>query len=160
MSFEPDFGTIVDAAAAIRAKQMSSVELTEHTWRRIDAFQPALTYRAQWEAYFESVDVFLIPTTFTTVFPHDRTPPDDRRLLPTPEGRTQPFWDLLSYITPATLTGCPATTAPVGLSRSGLPVGLQIMGPFLEDATPIGFARLLALEIGGFQRPKGYDAAR
>jgi hypothetical protein len=31
MSFEPDFGTIVDAAAGIRAKQMSSVELTEHT---------------------------------------------------------------------------------------------------------------------------------
>ena len=119
-----------------------------------------LTYRAQWEAYFESVDVFLLPTTFTTAFPHDRTPPDDRRVLPTPEGRTQPFWDLIRYITPATLTGCPATTAPAGLSQSGLPVGLQIMGPFLEDATPIGFARLLAQEIGGFQPPKKYGGAR
>ena len=77
-------------------------------------------------------------------------------MIPKPEGGTQPFWDLLKYITPATLTGCPATTAPVGLSRSGLPVGLQIVGPYLEDATPIGFARLLAQEIGGFKAPPGY----
>jgi amidase len=117
-----------------------------------------LAYRARWEKYFESVDVFLSPTTFTTAFPHDRTPVD-KRLIPTPEGTTQGFWDLVRYITPATLTGCPATTAPVGLSRSGLPVGLQIMGPFLEDATPIGFARLLAREVGGFHAPKGYDKA-
>ena len=32
------------------------------------------------------------------------------------------------------------------------------MGPFLEDATTIGFARLLAQEIGGFQAPKGYSS--
>jgi amidase len=116
-----------------------------------------LAYRAQWERYFESVDVFLLPTTFTAAFPHDRTPADER-LIPTPEGSRQPFWDLLRYITPATLTGCPATTAPVGLTRSGLPVGIQVMGPFLEDATTIGFARLLAHEIGGFQAPKGYSS--
>ena len=40
--FDRDFGTALDAAAAIRSGQISSVELTEHTWRRIDAFQPAL----------------------------------------------------------------------------------------------------------------------
>jgi hypothetical protein len=32
--FDPDFGTALDAAAAIRAKTISSVELTEHTQRR------------------------------------------------------------------------------------------------------------------------------
>jgi amidase len=40
--FDPDFGTAVDAAAAIRAKKISSFELTQHTFRRIDAFQPRL----------------------------------------------------------------------------------------------------------------------
>jgi len=39
---DPDFGTALDAAAAIRAKKISSVELTQHTLRRIDAFQPTL----------------------------------------------------------------------------------------------------------------------
>ena len=115
-----------------------------------------LSYRAAWERCFESVDVFLSPTTSVTAFPHDHSPSDQRR-VPLPEGGTLPFWNLLSYITPATMTGCPATTAPAGLSRSGLPVGLQIVGPFLEDATPIAFARLLAQEIGGFQPPKGYE---
>jgi amidase len=112
-------------------------------------------YRARWERFFESVDVFLSPTAFTTAFPHDHSPVDSRK-IPTPEGGSQPFGDLLAYITPATLTGCPATTAPAGLSKSGLPVGLQIVGPYLEDATPIAFAQLLAGEIGGFQPPPGY----
>lgn len=114
-----------------------------------------LAYRALWERLFETTDVFLSPTVFTAAFPHDPTPVDVRR-VPTPEGATQPFWDVLSYITPATLTGCPATTAPAGLSKSGLPVGLQIVGPYLEDSTPIHFASLLAHEIGGFQPPPGY----
>jgi amidase len=37
-------------------------------------------------------------------------------------------------------------------------VGIQIVGPYLEDATPIRFAELLAQEISGFQPPKGYGA--
>jgi amidase len=114
-----------------------------------------LAYRAVWEQFFQSVDVFLLPTTFTTAFPHDPSHPDGRT-IPTPEGGAQPFWDLLSYIVPATLTGCPAINAPAGLGGSGLPVGVQIVGPYLEDATPIAFARLLAQEIGGFKRPEGY----
>ena len=114
-----------------------------------------LAYRTLWEKFFESADVFLLPTTFTAAFRHDHTPADER-MIPTPEGDTQPFWDIITYISPANLTGCPATTAPAGLSRSGLPVGIQIMGPYLEDATTIAFARLLAHKIGGFQPPPGY----
>ena len=115
-----------------------------------------LAYRALWERFFESVDVFLLPTTFTTAFPHDQTHPD-QRMIPLPEGGAQPFWNLLSYISPATLTGCPATTVPAGLGQSGLPIGLQVVGPYLEDATPIAFGRLLAEEIGGFRPPAGFD---
>jgi amidase len=115
-----------------------------------------LGYRAQWERLFESIDVFLMPTTFTAAFPHDRTPPDVRTVT-TPEGRPHRFWDFLTYIAPPTLTGCPATTAPAGVSRSGLPVGVQIVGSYFEDDTPITFAGLLAREIGGFQPPRGYD---
>jgi amidase len=134
--------------AYARGALSSFVEWQQQNLRR-------LAFRAQWQRYFQSVDVFLLPTTFTTAFAHDKTPPA-RRQLTVPEGDAYPFWNLLTYITPATLTGCPATTAPAGVSTSGLPVGLQIVGPFLEDATPIGFARLLAREIGGFRAPPGY----
>jgi amidase len=125
-------------------------------WQRKN--RKRLAYRALWEKRFEAIDVFLLPTAFTTAFPHDPTPVDQRK-IPLPEGGSRTFWDLLAYITPATLTGCPATTAPAGLSKSGLPVGLQIVGPYLEDATTIGFAQLLAGEIGGFRAPPGYQAA-
>lgn len=63
------------------------------------------------------------------MFPHDPTA-TDRRAIPMPEGGTQPFRSFLTYIASATLTGCPATVAPVGLSASGFPVGLQIVGCF------------------------------
>ena len=53
------------------------------------------------------------------------------------------------------MAGQPATAFPVGLSRGGLPIGLQAMGPYLEDLTPIRFAALLAREIGGFRKPRG-----
>jgi hypothetical protein len=41
-TFDPDYGSALDAGAAIRAKTISSVELTKHTLRRINAFQPRL----------------------------------------------------------------------------------------------------------------------
>ncbi len=39
---DPDFGSTLDAAAAIRARKISSVELTRHVFRRIDKFEPKL----------------------------------------------------------------------------------------------------------------------
>ncbi len=50
----------------------------------------------------------------------------------------------------------PATVAPVGRLANGLPVGMQIVGPYLEDRTPIDFARHLADVVGGFEAPTDY----
>ena len=52
----------------------------------------------------------------------------------------------------------PATAFPVGLTRGGLPIGLQAIGPYLEDRTPLGFAALAEHEFGGFRPPPGYGA--
>ena len=40
------------------------------------------------------------------------------------------------YSSIATLSGQPATAFPVGLTRGGLPIGLQAIGRYLEDRTP------------------------
>ena len=114
-----------------------------------------LAYRAQWQGYFDHVDVFLSPVAFTAAFPHDHSEPQDQRVIATSAGPRH-YMDMLNWIAPATLTGCPATVAPVGRTPQGLPVGIQIMGPFWEDATPITFADLLAREVGGFAPPPGY----
>jgi amidase len=114
-------------------------------------------FRARWQAYFDDVDVFLSPVTFTAAFPHDHSEPQSRRSIATAAGPRR-YMDGLNWISPATLTGCPATVAPAGRTEAGLPVGIQIMGPFWEDATTITFADLLAREIGGFVPPPGYGA--
>ena len=116
-----------------------------------------LAFRAQWQSYFNDVDVFLSPVAFTTAFPHDHSEPQGKRTLATSQG-PRAYNDMVKWIAPGTLTGCPATAMPVGRSSAGLPIGMQILGPFWEDATPITFAKLLAREIGGFVPPAGYDA--
>jgi amidase len=49
----------------------------------------------------------------------------------------------------------PATAVPVGRTPARLPVGFQVVGPYLEDRTPIDFARRLADVIGGYESPPG-----
>jgi amidase len=53
----------------------------------------------------------------------------------------------------ATGAGLPATVAPIGRTETGLPIGVQIIGPYLEDSTPIQFAQLLEQAFGGFVPP-------
>jgi amidase len=96
-----------------------------------------------------------MPTALVPAFPHDPSGGALTRVLTTPGG-PRPYSDLSFWISFATLAGLPATTAPVGLTAGGLPVGLQIVGPYLEDATPIAVAGHLADVVGGFRPPPGY----
>ncbi len=116
-----------------------------------------LASRALWQRAFEQIDVFLMPTAFTTAIHHDHKGDITTRSIDTAEGK-RPYMQLMPWMATATLTGCPATVAPVGLTAAGLPVGIQILGPFWEDATPIEFAALLEHEIGGFKAPPGFQA--
>ena len=115
--------------------------------------QRRLAYRARWQRYFETHDVFLLPVTLTAAFPHDHSEPIEKRTIDTGGGARSyveaiPFW-----MAPATLAGLPATVAPVGHTDAGLPVGIQIVAPMWEDATSIECAGRLAEVIGGFTPP-------
>jgi amidase len=59
---------------------------------------------------------------------------------------------LPAYI--ATLFGLPATIAPIDHTKNGLPIGIQVIGDYLEDLTTIKFAQLLERDFGGFSRPQ------
>src|SRR5262249_20739378 len=120
--------------------------------------QNEMRYRARaiWQAFFKDFDAFLLPVNFVPAFSHNNTNPDIlTRKLATTEGERN-YRDQTRWICFATLTGCPATVAPVGRTKSGLPVGIQIVGPYLEDATSIDFALKMADVIGGFTPPPGY----
>jgi amidase len=109
--------------------------------------------RWRWDAFFRDFDVLLAPVMPTVAFPHDHSDQATRTILvngvPLPYMR-QLFWAGLTNV-----VYLPAVAAPVGLARSGLPVGIQIAAPYLEDRTAIRFAELLAREIGGYQIPTG-----
>ncbi len=110
--------------------------------------------RLQWAAWFREVDLLLCPATPTTAFEHDHSPKASRT-LPV-DGVERDYWDALFWAGIATLPLLPATAIPSGLGRSGLPVGFQAIGPYLEDRTPIQFARLAAPVLGGPGRPPGF----
>jgi amidase len=125
-----------------------------------DAFMQAMETRRRqargvWQAYFRTHDAFLLPTALVPAFPHDPAGTPLLRVLATPRGE-RPYPDLCFWTSFASLAGLPATTAPVGLTPGGLPVGIQIVGPYLEDATPIDLAGRLADVVGGFRPPPGF----
>ena len=65
--------------------------------------------------------------------------------------------DQLAWPGIATLPGLPSTAIPTGFAPDGLPVGVQIVGPWLEDRTPLRLAELIEREFGGFKPPKMFD---
>ena len=112
-------------------------------------------YRAMWRAFFREWDVLLAPIAVVPAPPHTTVPTRDR--VTDVNGQLVSFTAQLAYPALSVLTGQPATAFPAGLSTDSLPVGIQAIGPYLEDRTTLRFAELMAEAIGGFQRPPGYD---
>jgi amidase len=119
-------------------------EVVGHEHRRMAA-------RAAWTRYFDDVDVFLCPASFTPAFPHDPRP-FEARTVATPEGE-RPYGDQAFWVAHAALPGLPAVAAPVGRTAGGLPVGAQVVGPLFEDDTAVTFAGLLTQVAGGYLPP-------
>ncbi len=112
--------------------------------------------RAALASFFRDYDVLLMPVSGVPAIPHDETQPLPARTVRV-NGADRPYADLFSWIALATATLHPATVAPVGRAPGGLPVGLQIVGPYLEDRTTIDFAARLAALVGGFTPPPGFE---
>ena len=112
-------------------------------------------YRARWRAFFRDWDVMLAPIVMVPAPPHSTLPPDVRAAEF--DGQTVSYRSQSAYSGLSIMSGVPATAFPIGMSRDGLPISIQAIGPYLEDYTPIRFAGLVGSEIGGYQRPPGYD---
>ena len=121
-------------------------------WREVEAAATVRTrLQRQWATLFKQWDVVLCPPMPTVAFKHDHTDVGSRRL--DVDGQSQPYINNIIWAGPATGAGLPATVAPIGRTKTGLPIGVQIIGPYLEDSTPIEFAQLLEQAFGGFVPP-------
>src|ERR1700730_9028842 len=134
---------------SIAACRVRGFTISHADW--ILATRQRAALRGRWLALFEDVDVVLCPAIASPPFLHDHTPMATREL--DIDGRKRSYFDQLAWAGPATLNGLPATTAPIGRTETGLPVGAQIIGGYMEDRTTIAFAEMIEREFGGFSPP-------
>jgi amidase len=107
--------------------------------------------RHAWGEFFAQWDAFICPIFPTTAFPHDlsgeglaaqlfrRRRVDDGEV---------PYLTQLAWPGLATVAHLPATAFPVPRAQGEMPLGLQIIGPAMEDRTPIRLATLMEKCLG------------
>jgi amidase len=154
----PDDRLRVEAAAqalspddlSIAAARLRGLTMTHASWIKTGRVRSGL--RARWQALFQDFDVVLCPPMPTVAFPHDHSSPMGARELDI-DGKKVPYYNQLAWAGIATSNGLPATTVPIAHTDSGLPIGVQIIGGYLDDNTTIAFAGLVEREFGGFTPP-------
>jgi amidase len=136
------------------AEHIRGTAMSHREWLEADTERARIQH--QWSLFFREWDIVLYPPASVPAFPHDHSLPIEARHLDI-DGKEYLFYDAcFVWADPAGTCGLPATAAPIDRSPSGLPIGVQIMGPYLEDRTTIAFAQLLEQEFGGFVAPPGY----
>ena len=81
------------------------------------------------DAVFKQCDVLMGPTTPTTAFEKDSRSDDPISMY---------LNDI--YTIPANLAGLPAGSIPAGLTKQGLPVGLHLITPYLQESKLLNIA--------------------
>ena len=106
--------------------------------------------RRQWDTFFKAFDVVVAPCFATPAFAHFSEPdpwPGLNRTLRI-DGADVAYAPQHAWPLFAGMPRLPATVAPIGRTRGGLPIGAQFIGPFLEDRTTIGFAEQTSAALG------------
>jgi amidase len=94
---------------------------------RAEALRTTLWHRVR--AFMETRELLILPTVAVSPFPVEQPYPTEINGKPL-DNYTQ--WFFLTY--GITVTGLPVISVPCGFTRSGLPVGLQIVGRRRQEA--------------------------
>lgn len=93
--------------------------------------------------FFETYDLLLCPATIVPPFPKDE------RYVKECAGVTfANYYQWLAIAYAITLVGSPALSLPCGFTRTGLPIGLQVVAAANGEATVLAGARLLERILG------------
>jgi amidase len=108
--------------------------------------------RQRWAEFFEIVDVLLCPVTLTPAFPHQQEGTWATREIVV-DGVAVPYYALEAW--PALIGSAylPSTSTPVGRTSAGLPVGVQVVSPYLHDQRSIAVAGLITDLVDGYTVP-------
>lgn len=101
------------------------------------------------DRFFSGVDAWITPAGATNAFPHCRTGAPVHI-----DGRRVPYTDVFApFHCTTTLLAHPIVAMPVGASKDGLPIGIQLHGRRFADARLLRIAELIEDAVGGFRRP-------
>ncbi len=155
-----------DAYAAMQA-EVARLDASDNSERAVTLRRQVATYRdyAQanedrtrmrwaWHEFFKQWDAVITPMMATPAFRHDHRPFHERTIRVDNDER--PYFEQLFWAGIAINAYLPATVIPTGARGSGLPIGVQIIGPEFGDLTTIGIARLLEGAGFGFVPPPLY----
>lgn len=133
----PDLSALLDAygrmVMAFVSRGQPGPVISAHAW--MDLLDEQARVRRRCRELFDTVDVILCPPFGTTAYEHQ----DDRRTLRI-DGRDTPYDAQGAWASLASFAGLPATVVPVARGAHGLPIGVQIVGPFLHDRTTLAVA--------------------
>jgi amidase len=121
------------------------------SWARANANRQR--QRAAWATLFQRYEVVLAPVMPTTAFPHDIAGTIADRVLDV-DGTAVPHLIAMAWCGAIGSALLPVVTLPIGPTPAGLPVGIQVIGPFLSDLRLLQIAELLQAAAGtGFTPP-------
>lgn len=134
------------------AMRLRALVATHRDWMVADQARAALAH--EWREMFRVWDVVVCPVLPITAFPNDESPMGERSI--DIDDMCVPYGLLGAWSAPASSLNLPSTVMPIGVGSSGLPIGVQVIGPYLEDRSTIGFAELAEREFGGYVPPPAY----
>jgi Asp-tRNA(Asn)/Glu-tRNA(Gln) amidotransferase A subunit family amidase len=120
----------LNQAAALAGEQWTGGDYV----RAVDTIRRA---SRQVVAFWDDVDILLTPTL-------TRPAPRIGTMGAVLESAMQEYMDWLSFTQPFNCTGQPAISLPLAMTRSGLPIGIQLVGP--PRGEKLLFAMALELE--------------
>ncbi len=146
--------TLLPGDMSTDALFIRATDLPHREWLRLNERRHQL--RRIWNAFFRQWDVLLCPVIATPALPHMQEGNPWERTH-TVNGRTIAYQDMLFWPGITCAFHLPATVAPIGLSGTGLPIGVQIVGALHGDRTTIAVAELLEKSWRAFVPPPGWD---
>jgi amidase len=156
ISVATSVGLPIDKIEELAEASRGSAALVQrhHTW--LERHRRRTQIRAAWAEFFTSFDVLLCPVTITPAFKHQIEGTWATRRLEV-DGESRPYGDLMPWSALIGMAYLPVTTPPLGRTAQGLPVSVQVVGPYLEDRTAIDLARRLADAAGaGYVAPSAF----
>ncbi|MFC9280925.1 amidase family protein [Streptomyces collinus] len=154
------FAADVKAADALADDDPNALYLKSRTmrhrdWARADEDRQQL--RAKWADYFAEHDILITPAAPTAAV-------DDQTSIPTPQryitvdGEKRSYFDQTGWVNLAGPVGLPSIVMPAGVTKTGLPLAIQIIGPYLSDRTLIAAAKQLAAVLPAPVHPPAFNA--